>query len=420
MNRTTRIIRVTLAAGALALAATPALRAQHVDPRAVPARPALWAGADTNSANAYYLHGVQRLESNPPVAAAAFYWAERLNPGWPDALYGRYAALLLTEPTRLSDYMGMRSFVLNNAEVQAIDSLALRATLRDPYLHSPLEKKLWTTYWRTYFREATRQYEVSAGEEDTWLAAVMFHADVSIKAWLDYLSGRYGPAADKYAEAIRTEHRQLTEMRLQLGRAQYLSGDFARAASTIESAIAGYRANDQRDVVRLYQSKAVMEFSRAAALEQSGDSAGATQAYARTLQEDLAFWAAHRRLAQRAAEKGDEATALAEMALTVELAPNEADLRYEHAALLMLANQVDPAVAELRKAIQLDPYYATPHYLLALLNDQSQVVPDAIDHYQHFLDLAAKDDPRRANAEQRLAALNGTAPPAAPATASAP
>jgi cytochrome c-type biogenesis protein CcmH/NrfG len=124
-------------------------------------------------------------------------------------------------------------------------------------------------------------------------------------------------------------------------------------------------------------------------------------------------------MAQRAADRGDEATALAEMALTVELAPNEPDLRYEHAALLMLANQVDPAVAELRKAIELDPWYATPHYLLALLNDQSQVVPEAVDHYQHFVKLAARDDPRRANAEQRLAALTGTAAPAS-TTAAAP
>jgi Tfp pilus assembly protein PilF len=380
----------------------------------VPPRPTLFASADTNSANAYYLHGVQRLESAPREAAAAFYWAERLNPGWADALFARHVALLLAEPVRLIDYMSGRSYELRKADVVAMDSLVLRATQRDPFLNSPLEKTLWMTYFRTYFRDAARRAGVDPTLEESWLQESIFHADPSFRAWLDFVSGRYAPAAEGYRRALGTG-RQSTELRLQLGRAQYLAGEYAPAAATLADAIARYQADDQRDVVHLYQSKAVLEYSRAAALERMGDTAAANQAYARTLEEDLSFWAAHRRLAQKAAEKGDEATALAEMALTVELAPAEADLRYEHAALLMLANQVDPAVAELRKAIELDPFYATPHYLLALLNDQSQVVPVAIDHYRHFLSLAARDDARRANAQARLAALEAPAPAAAPA-----
>jgi tetratricopeptide (TPR) repeat protein len=403
-----RITRLTAAAALLALAAAPAARAQRPAVHDVPPRPTLFAAADTNSANAYYLHGVQRLESAPREAAAAFYWAERLNPGWADALFARHVALLLAEPFRLIDYMSGRSYELRKADVVAMDSLVLRATQRDPFLNSPLEKTLWMTYFRTYFRDAARRAGVDPTLEESWLQESIFHADPSFRAWLDFVSGRYAPAADGY-------RRQSTELRLQLGRAQYLAGEYAPAAATLAEAISRYQADDQRDVVHLYQSKAVLEYSRAAALERMGDTAAANQAYARTLEEDLSFWAAHRRLAQKAAEKGDEATALAEMALTVELAPGEADLRYEHAALLMLANQVDPAVAELHKAIELDPFYATPHYLLALLNDGSQVVPVAIDHYRHFLSLAARDDARRANAQARLAALEAPAPAAAPA-----
>ncbi|HET7461497.1 MAG TPA: hypothetical protein VFJ82_09610 [Longimicrobium sp.] len=415
-----RVTRTLAAAALLALAAAPAARAQHVDVHDVPRRPALWAGADTNSANAYYLHGVQRVETDPVTAAAAFYWAERLNPGWPDALYARRVALLMAEPTRLNDYMAGRLYELNKPEVIAIDSLVLRAHQREPFLHSSLEKTLWMAYIRNIYKESTRESvgSADAGLAETWLQADIFNADPSFRAWFDFVSGRYAPAIQGFQRTLRNGH-QTTEIRMQLGRAQYLAGQYGEAAVTLADAIARYRANDRRDIVRLYQSKAALEFTRAAALEQLGDTAGATQALARTLEEDLAFWAAHRRLAQRAAERGDAATALSEMALTVELAPQEADLRYEHAALLMLANQLDPAVAELQKAIELDPWYAQPHYLLALLNDQSGVVPDALDHFHRFLELAPRDDPRRANAEARVAALSGAAPPAA-STAPAP
>ncbi|MFL5540828.1 MAG: hypothetical protein ACJ8J0_17685, partial [Longimicrobiaceae bacterium] len=62
-----KILAMALAAAA---ACTATAHAQRV--HEVPARPALWAGADTNSAGAYYLLGVQRLERDARGAAAAF------------------------------------------------------------------------------------------------------------------------------------------------------------------------------------------------------------------------------------------------------------------------------------------------------------------------------------------------------------
>lgn len=413
MFRMTRVTRLLLAAAALALAAAPAMHAQRLGVRDVPPRPRLWADADTNNANTYYMHGVQRIETDPVTAAAAFYWAERLNPGWPEALFGRRVALLMSDRARLANYMEGRRSELDNPEVMAIDSLVLRANQRNPFLVSPMEKTLWMAYLRDLYREATRQPVGGADEglAETWLQSDLFHAHPSFRAWLDFVSGRYAQAVDGYRRALGTS-RATTELRLQLGRAQFMAADYAAAAATLADAIARYRADDRRDLVRLYQSKAALEYTRAAALEQLGDSAGAAQALSQTLQEDLSFWAAHRRLAQRAADRGDQEAALAAMALTVELAPGEADLRYEYAALLMLTNQLDPAVAQLKKAIELNPYYPLPHYLLALLNDQSQVVPEALDHYKHFLDRAPRDDPRRANAEARVAALSAPTPPA--------
>ena len=51
-----------LALAALALAAPARAQRFPIDARAVPPRPALFAGADTLDADVYYMHGVSRLD----------------------------------------------------------------------------------------------------------------------------------------------------------------------------------------------------------------------------------------------------------------------------------------------------------------------------------------------------------------------
>jgi Tfp pilus assembly protein PilF len=152
-----------------------------------------------------------------------------------------------------------------------------------------------------------------------------------------------------------------------------------------------------------------MEFSRAAALERGGDAAGARDGYGKALQEDLAFWPAHRRLALMALAAGDTAAAEAEMALAVQIAPGEADLHYEYGVFLLQARKVTESADELQKAAGLDPYYAAPHFLLAYMHDQSDMPHEALEHYRHYLDRAARDDQNRARAEERVAALTSSA-----------
>src|SRR4051812_24304956 len=151
-----RTMKKTLALALAAVAAcTAAAAAQRV--HEVPARPELWAGADTNSAGAYYLLGVQRLERDARMSAAAFYWAERLAPGWPDALYGRYVALLMSDPHRLEQYEQRRGGIERNPEIMAIDSLYYRAVQRDPFLHRKFEKPYVMMYYRNAYAEMIRQ-----------------------------------------------------------------------------------------------------------------------------------------------------------------------------------------------------------------------------------------------------------------------
>ncbi|HEX8905725.1 MAG TPA: tetratricopeptide repeat protein, partial [Longimicrobiaceae bacterium] len=374
---------ITIAAVLAASIAAP-LAAQHVHD--VPARPALWAGADSNSANVYYLMGVQRLEREPRVAAAAFYWAERLNPGWAQALYGRRVALMMSDQRRLVDYMEGKRALANDREVLAIDSLLLRSVERDPFLHRQLDKPLLMMYFRNVFSQAVRE---NTGQTNDALAeyalqTALNDADPEMKAWLDYSAGRFPAAIEGYQRALRRASNP-NPLRLHLARIHYLSGEYAQAAQLLREAIDDQRGRDSRQVVRIYESKGVMEFSRAAALERAGDAAGAREAYGRALTEDISFWPAHRRLSQLAMDAGDSATAQSEMALAVELAPAEADLRYEHGILLLQANHVVEGAAELQKAAELDPFYAAPHWILAAVHDQSGMSAEALEHYRAYL-----------------------------------
>ena len=66
------------------------------------------------------------------------------------------------------------------------------------------------------------------------------------------------------------------------------------------------------------------------------------------------------------------------------------------------------SAAEMKKAAELDPYYAAPHFYLGAMNDASGVTQDALEHYRAFLARAANDDARRAQAQARVTALAAT------------
>lgn len=391
---------------ALAVAAACATAADAQRVHDVPARPVLWAGADTNSAGAYYLAGVQRLERDPRASAAAFYWAERLSPGWPDALYGRYVALLMTDPHRLESYELGRGGIERNREIMGIDSLYFRAVQRDPFLHRKLEKPYVMMFYQNLYAEAIRR---ETGNRDDALAAhlmqmLLNETDPGIRAWLAYADGRFPAAIQYYEQALRRE-RNATRLRLRLGQIHFLSGNYAQAAEHLRRGIDALRQNDRRTVVRVYESKAMLEYSLATALLQADSADAAREAYGRALQEDLAFWPGHRRMAQLALAKRDTATALSELALAVEIAPGEPDLHFEYGVLLLAAHKVLESAAEMKKAAELDPYYAAPHFYLGAMNDASGVTQDALEHYRAFLARAANDDARRAQAQARVTAL---------------
>jgi tetratricopeptide (TPR) repeat protein len=400
---------LTLAVALIAIAAP--LHAQRVHD--TPARPALFASADTNSANAYYMHGVQVLDENPREAAASFYWAARLRPGWADPIYGRRIALLLSDPRRLVNYMDGNRGTLRSAEIRGIDSLQLRALQLDPFLHQRMDRALLTRY----FMETYSQYlSAATGRRNdanaTFVVNEILHhpqLDPFLKAWFAYSDGRFPLALGEYERALRQPRAVKSRLYTDIGRMHFLAGNTPGALDNLISAIDELRQDDARDLVHLYESKAILEHSIAVVQERSGNASAAREAYGRAAQEDLAYYPAHARLGALALSAHDTATALSELALAVELAPAEAHIRYQYALVLMTAGKTAEADAELVRALESEPYYAAPHLVRGAIALQVGKPAEAVTHLSEFLARAARDDPQRGAAEQALATARASA-----------
>jgi hypothetical protein len=98
--------------------------------------------ADTNDAQAYFDYGVRFFVDDPKAAAAAFYWAARINPGSADAWYARRAAVLMTDDGLRRTFIDGGRRARDSKKLRALDSLYLRALNLNPLLYRRLDKRL--------------------------------------------------------------------------------------------------------------------------------------------------------------------------------------------------------------------------------------------------------------------------------------
>jgi len=140
-------------------------------------------------------------------------------------------------------------------------------------------------------------------------------------------------------------------------------------------------------------------------LEAQGDLEGAYEAYLRSAAEDLGFAPAHIHLAILALHRGDTATAVSEVNLATDVQSDDPELLVRGGLLLISAGHLRESIPQLLRARDLNPYYATPHFLLARLHDVSAMPQVAVEHYQAFLAHARQDDSRVAMVKERVAAL---------------
>lgn len=362
-----------------------------------PDRPRLAADRDTNSAVEYYYFGNSELARDPYKAAAAYYWASRLDPSWAAPVYGQYAALLLNLlPGDLTLYLTRRERALRDPKMRRIDSLGYLAVLKNPLVDRRLDGVILTTW----------VYRMTGGQAEL---RDLGKYDRQFTAWAAYARGDFPMAVSVYAEVIKKHPRDAD---LLFSRALAFVGlaqiDSARAS--IRAALALERVAEEESPYG-WVSHAFAEYSigHLFNLEQQPDSARA--AYERALLDDVSFHPAHMQLARARLIAHDTAGALAEYGHAAALAPNDAEYLYEFGTLLAGAGHADSATTVLLQAVAADPYYPSPHFPLGLLYQQSGFAREAADHFEAFLRLAPRSLAGAiAAAQKRLAALKAMPP----------
>lgn len=397
-------MRRLLLALALLVAPVAAVPAQQK----VPARPRLAAG-DTNDARAYFDLGVDLLDRDPRASAGAFYWATRIDPGLAGAWYGRRVALLMAD-ARFARYMSGDRRVHESKEILAIDSLQLRALALDPALFRQLDQRMLMYHIReSIMRDARmRGQQASPLEVDYWIRQWLLQADPETRGWMAYGQGNFAEALRLYEAAVKGS-RDKAWLRSERGRIFLMTGRADSALAQLALALEDLRARDDKRLVVLYNSKAVLEHAVGRAQELRGDTAAARDAYGRALQEDLSYYPAHVALASLALAAGDTAAGLSAYEMAVQLRGDEPQLRTTYGYLLGSAAKLPEAVEQLGKAVELEPYYAVPHRWLGDIAARQQKPTEALAHYRKFLALASYAHPQRDEVEALARGLAASA-----------
>lgn len=354
-------------------------------------RPRLPPGVDTNAAAAYYHWGepLVRFGVKLDSAEMALYWASRLDPAWPDPIYARAVAILgalrhdaFETWLRTRSTRAVRRVGLAPRQVQLVDSLQRIAWARNPFLFTDLEF-----------------HRLAPGRP----------GDPVRDAWLAFASRRFVAAESLFALALR-KHPDDVGLRIYRARALFYLGKWDQTVGELEVARDTLRAWAQAKLAVLLPSVEMFEYAIGIARVQQDDFPAARAAFERALTANLGFYWAHARLAGAALALGDTAAALAELDLAVQLEDHDPVLRLYDGAVLRAAGRLEEAGVQLRKAIELDPYYATPYFWLAALYAAQGKVPGAIEQYRMFSAHAAQADSNRARADRALAALGAALP----------
>ena len=392
----------------LVAAALCAAISTSADAQKVPDRPKLAAGADTNDARALTDFGNFILRRNPAAAADAFYWATRIDPSLAEAYYGRYVALHVQQPRRLSSYWSGNKSVVQSKDVQRIDSLFSYALMLNPVVIQRHERGMIIAVIKGNI-QASGGPTLSAADEIRLEQDIDYYMKdwaAGSRARMAYADGNYTEALELYGKAIK-ETKKPADYRAARGRLFLQLGKADSALAEFNLALDELRKRDKKEFVYIYNSKALLELTQGIAFEQANDTAGARKAYGRALEEDLSYFPAHVRLGFLSATVGDTAMAISEFGLAVQLRPDDGLLRHQYGSVLKGAGRHAEAVEQFDKAISLEPWFAMPHRLRGESLEKLGKTDEAKASYRRYLELASQKAAGRNEIQAKLAASGG-------------
>ncbi len=401
----------------LALAAAALSAGAQKAPKA-PKRPGLPASADTNDAQAYWRLGVSKLAEDPYKASDAFYWAQQINPTWADGYYGQWVAEWLQDPGELYAMENGEEGSKGSEKAAHIDSLRLRALTLNPFLYERLERTMVEQMYSSRFSGAERG-EVEVALQRVWNTSPMMRAVSAYTRGMFHIAlanydtvlteiEKDGKNDTKKKDAeLRASRRAyaIASIHLERGRIFYLAGNYESASVELRQAALGKQVSEEKRVVRVYESKAIIQQSSGLTFEQLHMPDSAREAYGRALEEDLSYAPAHLALSGLALGKGDTAQALSELELAAQMSPDDPATAFFYGRALILSGHDREAMEQLQKSVKLAPYFAAPHALLAFIYDGAEYQDEARAEYKSYLGLSVPNDQYVAKAKERLIAL---------------
>jgi tetratricopeptide (TPR) repeat protein len=383
----------TLALALAALSFAPGAAAQTAASSAPTVRrPQLEPGADTNSANAYFMYGRKHLQSEPRDAADAYYWAIRLAPMWPLPYYGRAAALIIQNPNETLRRLrnGNES---DDIGLATADTLRNAASLLDPF-----------TLSSTFDWQVLDALLSQASHGEMWLTQGRRTGDPVWDAWMYESLGQVGNASKQYATAIRQLPKNYW-LHAARGAVLVQAGELDSAVTEYRAYLEAARKRDTTKLVRFFRPQAYAEYALGELQLRRGDTAAARTAFEQAATEDLSFHMAHVRLGELAAARGDTAAAISEFETAVQL-KDAADVHVRYGEALFAMQRVDKALKEFEAATRCEPYFALPYFAIARIYDAASYPDEALHHYKLFLERASPRVDEYAYAKQRIAALD--------------
>jgi hypothetical protein len=355
-------------------------------------RPSLPRGADTNDWQAYYDWGYQNFRNSPQDADRAFYWASRLDPSRAEPLFGRWASYWYRNDGLFEAYLEDSLRPSERAEMERVDSLRYRALLRNPFVARDLEVLM---------------FERLPGD---WAD------DLATQGILAAAQHQYPRALDLLGKAIAASPRKRWSLHEDRAIVFIALSRFDSAAVEMSALLDALRQQDRERLVRVYQSKDVLEYGLGMLYLARRDMVQGREAFARALQENLALAPAHAALAEVALAGGDTATAFGEYRQAVELAPIDGVLRLAFARALLRSHRAADAAEQARAAVAAEPDYAESHLALAAALDEAGSAAEALAAYRAYLDRAPLREAQKIAAVTRRvqalasssAAVNGT------------
>jgi tetratricopeptide (TPR) repeat protein len=345
-------------------------------------RPSLPRGQDPNDWEAYYSVGVEWLGKSANRAEENFAYASHLRPDRAEPLYGQWLTFWAHDLGRFEQYLRGDERTLKDPQVIRAESLRVRAFRRNPFVHQGLIIALYNQLPGQWRRDP-----VTHG----WLLLGQAH--------LEEATARFGSAIDR-------DPRQYGYLRFVRASAFVNSGHADSATTEISKLLAQLRAEDAKSLGTGYESKELLEYAMGLLQLHAQRTTAAREAFGRAVVENAALAPAHAMLGELAVSRNDTATALLEYGLAAETDPGDVEVAIGFGNALRQATHLNQAIAQFRKAIALEPLYATPYFLLGMALDELGDRNAGAEAYKQFLSRAPASDPRRTEAEHKLTALD--------------